>query len=107
MVVIRIKDLNDPSLGETVLKGEKDQSILDICEEAEYELEHACGGFCACSTCHVIVDKGMELLTEMDEDEEDRLDMAEGLTLTSRLGCQAKLTKAEGEVHITVPLKPY
>lgn len=106
-VRIRIKDLNEPEKGEIVLIGKKGQSILDICEEHDYEIEHACGGFCACSTCHVIIDAGEKLLSEMEEDEEDRLDMAEGLTLKSRLGCQAQLLVGDGELAITVPKRPY
>ncbi len=51
----------------------------------------ACGGVCACSTCHVYVVRGKELLSEAEEDEEDILDKAFDVRPTSRLGCQAKL----------------
>lgn len=64
-------------------------SILDICLNHGVHLEHACGGSCACTTCHVIIKDGERHLTEMSDDEADRLDMAAGLTLHSRLGCQA------------------
>ena len=64
------------------------------------DLEHNCGGNCACTTCHVIIREGMNHLSEMDEDEEDRLDTAEGLTLTSRLGCQARI---KGDVVVEIP----
>ena len=64
-------------------------SLLDIAIKHHITLEHNCGGNCACTTCHVIVKEGADQLSEMQSDEEDRLDMAEGLTLTSRLGCQA------------------
>ena len=63
----------------------KEQSILDVALNNDIPLDHACGGNCACTTCHVIVTKGMENLSEMDDDEADRLDMAAGLTLKSRL----------------------
>src|ERR1700682_2229044 len=67
----------------------KPESLLDICLNFGMHLEHACGGNCACTTCHVIVKQGDEdNLSEMDDDEADRLDMAAGLTLRSRLGCQ-------------------
>jgi ferredoxin, 2Fe-2S len=63
-------------------------SILDICEGNGIELEHSCGGVCACSTCHVIVKEGLDSCNEATEDEEDQLEEAPGLTIKSRLGCQ-------------------
>lgn len=80
----------------------KPESILDICLSAGIHLEHACGGNCACTTCHVIVTKGEENLSEMDDDEADRLDMAPGLTLHSRLGCQA-VVEGDGDVELEIP----
>src|SRR5688572_33209985 len=59
----------------------KPESLLDIAENCGVQLEHACGGSCACTTCHVIVKSGDNNLSEMEEDEQDRLDMAPGLTL--------------------------
>ena len=67
------------------------QSFLEIAEAHGIALPHACGGFCACSTCHVIVRAGDENLSPMAEDEEERLDRAPQITLHSRLGCQAKV----------------
>ncbi len=63
-------------------------SILDIAMAHGVELDHACGGVCACSTCHVIVREGAESCGEASEDEEDQLEEAYGLTSRSRLGCQ-------------------
>ena len=80
----------------------KPESILDIAINNNVFLDHACGGNCACTTCHVQVIKGAELLSEMDDDEADRLDTAAGLTLHSRLGCQAQITKP-GEVVVEIP----
>jgi ferredoxin, 2Fe-2S len=74
--------------------------LLDIFLNFGIHLEHACGGNCACTTCHVIVTKGLENLSEMDDDEADRLDMAAGLTLKSRLGCQCIV---EGDVEVEIP----
>ena len=54
----------------------KPESILDVALNEEIDLEHACGGSCACTTCHIIVKEGMENLSEADDDELDRLDMA-------------------------------
>lgn len=64
-------------------------SLLDIAIAHGIPMEHNCGGNCACTTCHVVVKEGEENLSDMEADEEDRLDMAPGLTLHSRLGCQA------------------
>jgi 2Fe-2S ferredoxin len=78
----------------------KPESLLDIAIHFGIQLEHACGGKCACTTCHVIVKSGDEHLSEADDDELDRLDMAPGLTLHSRLGCQAVVT---GDVTVEIP----
>ncbi len=75
-------------------------SILDIALGNDIPLQHNCGGKCACTTCHVIVKQGGENLSKMEEDEEDRLDTAEGLTLHSRLGCQAVVS---GDVVVEIP----
>jgi ferredoxin, 2Fe-2S len=64
-------------------------SILDIALGHGVELDHACGGVGACSTCHVIVRQGRGSCPEASEEEEDMLDTAPGLELDSRLGCQA------------------
>ncbi len=63
-------------------------SILDIALGHGIELDHACGGVCACSTCHVIVRQGLGSCPEATEDEEDQLDNAPGLEASSRLACQ-------------------
>ena len=78
----------------------KPGSLLDIALAHGIELEHNCGGSCACTTCHVIVREGEANLSDMEEDEEDRLDTAEGLTIHSRLGCQAVV---RGDVTVEVP----
>ena len=78
----------------------KPGSLLDIALAHGIELEHNCGGSCACTTFHVVVKEGEENLSEMAEDEEDRLDTAEGLTIHSRLGCQAVV---RGDVVVEIP----
>jgi 2Fe-2S ferredoxin len=75
-------------------------SVLDICLNHGIHLEHACGGNCACTTCHVVVKQGEQNLSEMEDDEADRLDMAADLTLHSRLGCQAVVT---GDLVVEIP----
>lgn len=63
-------------------------SVLDWADQNNIGLDHACGGFIACSTCHIIVKEGLETCNEASEEEEDMLDEAPGLTLKSRLACQ-------------------
>jgi 2Fe-2S ferredoxin len=79
----------------------KPESLLDIAEHFGIHLEHACGGSCACTTCHVIVrDNTDSNLSEMDDDEADRVEQAPGVTLHSRLGCQAIV---QGDVVVEIP----
>lgn len=77
------------------------ENFLDLALANGIDLQHNCGGVCACSTCHVIVRQGEEFLSEMEDDEADQLDEAEGLTIHSRLGCQAKIY---GDVVVEIPL---
>jgi ferredoxin, 2Fe-2S len=78
----------------------KPESLLDVAMHFGVHLEHACGGSCACTTCHVIVKDGEKNLSEAEDDELDRLEMAAGLTLRSRLGCQAVV---KGNVVVEMP----
>src|SRR5688572_33353266 len=77
-------------------------SILDIALGAGVDLDHACGGVVACSTCHVVVKKGLETCNESNEDEEDQLDNAPALTPQSRLGCQC-VPNGTSDVEIEIP----
>ncbi len=63
-------------------------SLLDILLQHGVQIDHACGGFCSCSTCHVIVREGLETCNEASDEELDQLDNAPGLTTKSRLSCQ-------------------
>lgn len=74
-------------------------SLLDIALNYHINLPHACGGNCACTTCHVVVKQGEENLSDMEDDEEDRIYMADNLTLHSRLGCQAVV---KGDVTVEI-----
>jgi 2Fe-2S ferredoxin len=78
----------------------KPESLLDVAINFGIQLEHACGGSCACTTCHVIVKNGDGNLSPAEDDELDRLEMAPGLTLHSRLGCQAVV---QGDVTVEIP----
>lgn len=81
------------------------QSILDAALSQGVEIDHACGGVCACSTCHVKVHRGAECLAEPSEDELDQLDTARDVGLESRLSCQSKLLRMppDGVVEISIP----
>ncbi|MDR3717385.1 MAG: 2Fe-2S iron-sulfur cluster-binding protein [Bryobacteraceae bacterium] len=78
------------------------KSCLDVALNAGFQMEHACGGNCACTTCHVVVKSGEEFLSDLEDDEADRLDGAADLQLGSRLGCQAHFVK-DGEVVLEIP----
>jgi 2Fe-2S ferredoxin len=77
------------------------ESFLDVAMNFGIPLEHACGGSCACTTCHLIIRKGMENLSEEQDNELDRLDTAWDLTTSSRLGCQAVI---KGDVVAEFPM---
>jgi 2Fe-2S ferredoxin len=85
--------------GEVTVRAGK--SILSAAAKAHLPVGSACGGVCACSTCHVYVKEGAELLSMQEEEEADALDKAFDVRLTSRLGCQARIL---GEGTITVEI---
>lgn len=79
-------------------------SVLEIAHKNKIDLEGACEGSLACSTCHVIVDpEWYDLLPTASEDEEDMLDLAFGLTHTSRLGCQIIITEELDGLTVKLP----
>ncbi|KAF2232405.1 ferredoxin [Viridothelium virens] len=80
-------------------------NLLDIAQANDLEMEGACGGSCACSTCHVIVeDQDMyDRMEEPSDDENDMLDLAFGLTETSRLGCQIQMSKDLDGLRVKLP----
>jgi 2Fe-2S ferredoxin len=82
------------------LKVVEGESILDVALDNNIELHHNCGGVCACTTCQVYIDKGMENLPEMGEREEDYIDRALYPKLESRLACQCIIG---GDLEITIP----
>jgi ferredoxin, 2Fe-2S len=77
--------------------------LCDALLAAGLEIEHACDGACACSTCHIIIREGYVSLAAADDEEEDQLDKAWGLTPSSRLACQVKV----GQIPLTVELPRY
>jgi 2Fe-2S ferredoxin len=79
-------------------------SVLEIAHKNDIDLEGACEGSLACSTCHIVVDDDwFDKLGEASEEEEDMLDLAFGLTHTSRLGCQIKMTDELDGLRVTLP----
>lgn len=79
-------------------------SVLEIAHRNNIDIEGACEGSLACSTCHVIVgEEWFDKLSEPSEDEEDMLDLAFGLRPTSRLGCQIILTKELDGLTVQLP----
>jgi 2Fe-2S ferredoxin len=77
-------------------------AVLDAALNNNIQIDHNCGGNCACSTCHIIVEKGFETLNTISEDETDMLDEAEGLTEQSRLACQCKI---RSDLVVKIPPK--
>jgi len=81
-------------------------NLLDIAQANDLEMEGACGGSAACSTCHVIVEGDDEMydrIPEPSDDENDMLDLAFGLTETSRLGCQVHMSKELDGLTVRLP----
>lgn len=78
-------------------------SILELALDNNIELHHNCGMVCACSTCHLYVEKGEEHLPELSDKEEDFIDRARNPKLNSRLGCQCILEGNGGVVEVTLP----
>ncbi|EXJ92249.1 ferredoxin, 2Fe-2S [Capronia epimyces CBS 606.96] len=83
----------------------KGDNLLDIAQANDLEMEGACGGSCACSTCHVIVEDEeiFDKIPEASDDENDMLDLAFGLTETSRLGCQVEMTPELDGLVVKLP----
>ena len=102
----RIKVHFKDSKGDLIktIEGNEGDDVLSLAHEHDIDLEGACEGSIACSTCHVILSpEHYDMLEEPGDDENDMLDMAFGLTDTSRLGCQVKLEKKLDGVVCTLP----
>ncbi|WP_394837037.1 2Fe-2S iron-sulfur cluster-binding protein [Pendulispora rubella] len=76
-------------------------SILQAAQELHAPEGYACGGVCACSTCHIYVTKGSHLLSGQEEEEEDMLDKAFDVRANSRLGCQSTIER-DGEIEVEI-----
>jgi len=87
------------------IEAEVGESILEAALRQGVTIDHACGGVCACSTCHIKVKQGKDALTEADDEELDQLDTARGVSLDSRLACQARILRppASGVIEAEIP----
>ena len=95
----------DPDNRPTSDTGERG-SILDMALAMDIEIYHACGGVCACSTCHVIVREGLSSCGEITEEEEDQLDEAQGTELRSRLACQC-IPSGNADLVVAIPARRF
>jgi ferredoxin, 2Fe-2S len=86
---------------DVTVEVEPGTTLLDAAQKAGAHVGHACGGVCACSTCHVWVKQGLDALSEQQDDEMDRLDMAFDVRATSRLACQAQVGEQDVAVQVT------
>lgn len=96
----KIKFIGGPD-GERVVEGKTGQNLLEIAEEQDVKMGSACGGVCACSSCHCWIREGEDSLEEASDAEEDRLDMAFDVRPQSRLGCQVELGTEDLVVELT------
>lgn len=87
----------------TISNVEAGQSILEVALKNDIDLHHNCGGVCACSTCHLYLETGEDLVEELSDREEDFIDRAINPRLISRLGCQCVLLEKGGEIVVTLP----
>ena len=85
---------------EVTIEVQEGDSILDAAHDNDIQLNHNCGAVCACSTCQVYIDKGMDSLTEISDKEEDFIDRAINPRINSRLGCQCVVTS---DIDVTIP----
>ena len=95
-----ISDENDK---EIVISGLEGDNLLDIAHDNKIELQHNCGGVCGCSTCHVYVEDGVDSTSEISDNEEDRIDLAENPKLNSRLACQCEIEAGTTDLKVRIP----
>jgi 2Fe-2S ferredoxin len=86
-----------------VVQGKIGQSLLHVAEEHGIHVPNACEGSCACGTCQLYILKGMELLQEVTDQENDTLDFAIDPRAESRLACRAIIAASEGDIEAAIP----
>lgn len=94
--------LTDQHEKEVTVMASKGEHLLEVALEHGINIEHACGGVCACSTCHIYVEQGMSEVTESTEPEDDRVEEAPGIQRNSRLACQCEV-RGDGPIVVRVP----
>ena len=104
-ITFKFEDKNIPT--KVVENVEAGFTIQEVTEDNDIHLNHNCGCVCACSTCHIYVEKGMETLPEITDREEDFIDRAIDPRVESRLGCQCIVKDAVSYTHLTLPTTPY
>jgi 2Fe-2S ferredoxin len=89
----------------TIENLEPNQSVLEVALKNDIDIHHNCGGVCACSTCHIYLEQGDDLVDEISDKEEDFIDRARNPKLSSRLSCQCVLLKQPGggRIEVMVP----
>jgi ferredoxin, 2Fe-2S len=92
----------DPEGARTEVEAEPGKTLLEIAEDGGARLGSACGGVCACSSCHCYIRQGLDTLEEMSEAEEDRLDMGFDVRPYSRLGCQVKVPQDAEDLVVEI-----
>jgi len=96
------EDLTGSDQAEWEVMAAKGEHLLEVAVENGINIEHACGAVCACSTCHIYVEQGMDQVSEASEAEEDRVEEAPGLQMNSRLSCQCEI-EGNGPIVVRVP----
>lgn len=93
-------NFEDKSIEPCEFVAGKGDTILDVALDHDISLHHNCGAVCACSTCHIYINAGMDSLPEITDKEEDFIDRAINPSIHSRLACQCKIT---ADVEVTIP----
>ena len=100
-ITFRFEDKEIPT--KVVENAEKGFTIQEITEDHDIHLNHNCGCVCACSTCHVYIEKGEDALQEISDREEDFIDRAINPRIESRLGCQCVILEDDVEIEVLIP----
>ena len=103
MATVRFEFEDTNIAPKTVTGNFQDMSVLEITEDYDVHLNHNCGGVCACSTCHIYVEKGDHFLEEISDKEEDFIDRAINPRLESRLACQCIILDEDASITVTIP----
>ena len=98
-ITFDFEEKGKPSVTVSIEEGE---SILEVALDNDIHLNHNCGAVCGCSTCHVYVEQGEDLLPEMSDREEEYVDRARNPKYNSRLACQCKLSE-DGDLRVIIP----